>query len=338
VSRGRAGPSAHRISIPTPLPVGRVNCWLLAGEPLTLIDAGPNHPDSLAALEAGLHEHGVRVEDVELLVLTHQHVDHVGNASAIVERSGCRVAAHEQLVGYARELRRRYELESAYQDAVMALHGTPLERRLRFWTAIADRAAYWNDSVEVDIALVEDDTLVAGGRTLRVSHRPGHSPTDTIFVDDELGVAYVADHLLPHVSSNPLAARPPRGSDDPRDRVSSVRAYLSSLERTARDDLAELRPGHGRVIDDHRALIALRRQGHLERMEQVATALGDGPMSARAIGDAIWPGIAITQTYLTLCEALGGLDLLEERGRVRQVETDGVVRYERVPARSTRAG
>lgn len=321
--------AATRLSLPTPLPVGKVNCWLLEGDPVTLIDAGPFYDASFAALEAGLAGVGLRLEDVEQLILTHQHVDHVGNAAAVVERSGCRVVAYELLAGFVRDIHRFRDAENAYQDAILALHGTAAKRRAAFWAAIDDRRRLWNGPVEVDVTLGEGDTVVAGGRTLRASLRPGHSPTDTIYVDEEERVAYAADHLLPHISSNPLASRPLLGDDDPRARRSSLRAYLDSLALTAEEDLVEVRPGHGRVIDGHRHLIALRAEGHRERTEQVAVAMGPGASTAREIADGIWPGIAITQTFLTLCETLGALDLLEEAGRVRQVDDGDVIRWER---------
>lgn len=247
----------------------------------------------------------------------------------MVERAGCRVVAHELLAGFVADILGNRDRENAYQDAILALHGTPAGRRATFWAAVENRKAYWNGPVAVDVALAEGDTVVAGGRALRASLRPGHSPTDTIFVDEEERVAYSADHLLPHISSNPLASRPLVGDDDPRARRSSLRAYLDSLALTAQEDLVEVRPGHGRVIDDHRHLIALRAEGHRERTEQVAAAMGSSAATAREIADAIWPGIAITQTFLTLCETLGALDLLEEGGRVRQVDDGDVIRWER---------
>ena len=50
--------------------------------------------------------------------------------------------------------------------------------------------------------LAEGDEIRAGGRDLRVVARPGHSTTDTLFVDDRAGLALVGDHLLAGVSSN----------------------------------------------------------------------------------------------------------------------------------------
>ena len=63
----------ERVVLPTPFPVGPVNVWVLQGDPLTLVDAGPRTRDALTALEAGVASLGLRLEDVQLLVLTHQH-------------------------------------------------------------------------------------------------------------------------------------------------------------------------------------------------------------------------------------------------------------------------
>jgi glyoxylase-like metal-dependent hydrolase (beta-lactamase superfamily II) len=90
------------IAIPLPLAhVGSVNAWLLRGDPVTLIDTGPRDDDALAALEAGLRQQGLRVEDIELLLATHHHLDHVGLAATIQRRSGATVAVLDAVADYA---------------------------------------------------------------------------------------------------------------------------------------------------------------------------------------------------------------------------------------------
>ena len=42
---------------------------------------------------------------------------------------------------------------------------------------------------------------------------------------------------------------------------------------------------------------------------------------------ALWGNVAVTQAYLTLCEVLGHVDLLVERGAAVEEEVGGVVRY-----------
>src|SRR6266545_1863840 len=68
----------HRLQIPTPFAVGRVNCYLIEDRPLTLVDTGPNSGKSLDELDRQLSALGRSLEEIELVVLTHQHIDHLG--------------------------------------------------------------------------------------------------------------------------------------------------------------------------------------------------------------------------------------------------------------------
>src|SRR6476659_9886164 len=118
----------YRDAIPIPLPlahVGSVNAWLLRGEPLTLIDTGPRDDAALAALEAGLREHGLRVEDLELVLLTHHHVDHVGLAAEIRRRSGAAIAALDRLADYATGYAGEVEEDRDFAHELMHFHGVP---------------------------------------------------------------------------------------------------------------------------------------------------------------------------------------------------------------------
>jgi len=323
------GGAATPLVLPTPFPIGPVNCWVLRGEPLTLIDAGPNTPEALAALERGLADLGLRVEQVELLLLTHQHSDHIGLARTVKERSGCAVAAHELLAGYVHDVQASLAAEDAYEADVMRLHGTPDALQDAFLAIARERRAY-SSSVVVDAALQEGDVVQAGGRRLAVSLRPGHSPTDTVFVDAAARTAFVGDHLLAHISSNPLVHRPLAGPADPRRRRSSLASYLDSLARTAREELAVIHTGHGKEVSDHRRLIAERTRFHRDRMRLVLEELTAGEHSASEISRSLWPELPVSQTYLALSEVLGALDVLEEEGRVRSHEDEGRVSYEPV--------
>src|SRR5690349_20366917 len=89
------------VQIQAPLPhIKSVNIWLLRGEPLTLIDTGPRTDEALSALEAGLRKEGLRVEDIELIIPTHHHLDHTGLTATIAARSGARVAALDRIADY----------------------------------------------------------------------------------------------------------------------------------------------------------------------------------------------------------------------------------------------
>src|SRR5918998_4755313 len=111
------------VPIPLPLPrVGSVNAWLLRGDPLTLIDTGPRDDGALSALEAGLRREGLRVEDIELLLATHHHLDHVGLAATIQRRSGATVAVLDGVADYAARYAAEVEDDRRFALTLMGHH------------------------------------------------------------------------------------------------------------------------------------------------------------------------------------------------------------------------
>ena len=157
--------------------------------------------------------------------------------------------------------------------------------------------------------------------------RPGHSPSDTVFYDGERKQLVAADHLIKHISSNPLITRGPDDEGDPNKRPQSLVMYLESLSKTRAMDLDLVPPGHGDPIDDHRTLIDERFKLHDRRAEKIHGLIAERPRSAYEIAQALWGNIAVTQAYLTLSEVLGHTDLLLNAGRVREEERDGVVTF-----------
>ena len=96
------------VAIPLPLAhVGSVNAWLLVGDPVTLIDTGPRDDAALSALEDGLRREGLRIEDIELVLATHHHLDHVGLAATIQRRASATVAGAGPGRRLCRPVRRR---------------------------------------------------------------------------------------------------------------------------------------------------------------------------------------------------------------------------------------
>jgi glyoxylase-like metal-dependent hydrolase (beta-lactamase superfamily II) len=173
--------------------------------------------------------------------------------------------------------------------------------------------------------LRDGEPLAFRDRTLHVHHRPGHSPTDTVFHDRDRRILIAADHLLAHVSSNPLLTRPRDGSGQ---RPKALVQYLSSLAATREMDVDLVLPGHGDPVTDHRALIDQRFELHRRRAEKIYAVLAERPRTAYEIAQALWGNVAVTQAYLTLSEVLGHLDLLADEGQVREVQSKRVSVFE----------
>ena len=213
----------HTVQIQAPLPhIGSVNIWLLRGAPLTLIDTGPRSDEALSALEAGLGREGLRIEDIELVIPTHHHLDHSGLVATIVARSGARVAALDRAADYGARYYERSARDRSFSRELMRHHGVPesvMDANEGFWDYIRDTS----EPYTTDMRLSDGDLVRAGGRDLRVLARPGHSTTDTLLVDEHSTTAFVGDHLLAGISSNTevVPAAEPDGIAAPgADRVS----------------------------------------------------------------------------------------------------------------------
>src|SRR5690606_18624887 len=66
------------VALPTPFPVGPVNCYVLLDDPVTVVDPGMLWADSTELLEAALAAHGRTLADVAQVLITHGHPDHFG--------------------------------------------------------------------------------------------------------------------------------------------------------------------------------------------------------------------------------------------------------------------
>jgi glyoxylase-like metal-dependent hydrolase (beta-lactamase superfamily II) len=320
----------HRLAVPTPFAVGRVNCYLIEDEPLTLVDTGPNSGKSLDELERALGAHGRTIEDLELIVITHQHMDHLGLLEVLARRSGAEVTALHLLGPYLADFRASATADDDFSQAVMRRHGIPPEM-VTVLSSVGAAFRAFGSRGRVTRELHDGDLLEFRDRRLEVFHRPGHSPSDTVFWDPERRILIGGDHLLGHISSNPLISRPLEGKTAPGEeplggpsRPKALLSYLGSLEATQEMPIEMVLPGHGDPVRDHVGLIDERRRMHRRRAEKIAGMLHDGPLTAYDIAVRMWGNVAVTQAYLTLSEVLGHLDLLAREGAVEELEQDGM--------------
>jgi glyoxylase-like metal-dependent hydrolase (beta-lactamase superfamily II) len=316
----------HTLAIPTPFRVGPVNCYLIEGPPLGLVDTGPNWPQSLDALERQILDLGHRLDRLELILLTHQHYDHVGLARELQRRSGAEIVAHPLLAEFLGDVDSAMDADDAYADSVMALYGVDrgVARDLRDLSRSFRR---FGASVDVDRILREGEVIRFADLELAFELRPGHSPSDTVFYSRRERLALVGDHLLASISSNPVLHRPLGERSDDRSRRRPLMAYLDSLRRTAADNPALVLPGHGPPIINVRDLIAERLRHHDSRKEVIRGIVQQRPSTAHEIGSQLWPNLRHEEVYLALSEVLGHLDILLVEGSVTERQRGGVVEF-----------
>ena len=310
--------------IPTPFQVGRVNCYLLEDQPLTLVDSGPNSGKALDELERQLGSLGHGIEEIELVIITHQHIDHLGLVDIVAKRSGAEVAAIDVVVPFVENYGADAERDDAEAAALMRRHGIS-EEVVTALRQVSGSFRAWGAKATVTRPLHDGETLELRDRSLEVQHRPGHSPSDTVFWDEGRRILIAADHLIKHISSNPLISRPLDGSAE---RTQALVTYLQSLKRTRELPVEIVLSGHGEPITDHVALIDERFRLHQRRAEKLYRLIAEEDRTGHELAQALWGDVAVTQAFLTLSEVIGHVDLLVNAGYVREVEDGEVVRYQ----------
>lgn len=324
----------HRVSLPAANEMGRVNAWIVDDDPLTLVDAGIRGPGAIEALDEAFRAAGRRLEDVGLLVLTHQHTDHLGMAAEVVRRSGAEVAALASIGPYLADFAAEAERDRAYMSDLLRRHGEDEDR-------IDDNAAGWaafhagGEPAEVTVPLAPGSRVTLRDRTLEVLHRPGHSETDVLLVDADRRIAFGGDHLLAATPSVPVRDRPLPAGDGGRlsrpedDDVAVLVRYRDALRATRGLPVDLVLPGHGAAFADPASVV----DRHLARQDRAVARLlaraGTEPFTAVGLARATWPDAPASLAHVLLSSVLGGLGVLRADGRVTHADSggDGTVRF-----------
>jgi len=313
----------RRIAIPTPFDVGRVNCYLFGnGEP-TLLDPGPATEEAYETVVAHLDEGGHAIEDVARILITHPHIDHFGLADRIVEESGARVVAHRNAVPLMADPNGYLKREQDFFTPFLTSMGVS-ERIVDTVVALPGPYTEFRDPVEVDRGLKDGDVVdVHGGLT--AVHTPGHAPGSVCFVSASDSIAYTGDHVLEHISPNPVLTLAP-GTDDERTR--SLPLYLDSSCTLLETDATVGHSGHGDRISDLEARIDEVLDHHRRRKERIAGIVDERvPVTAYELMKEMFSDLPLKEVFLGMSEIIGHLDLLEDEDRVTITESDRVRRY-----------
>lgn len=204
------------IRIPV-LPFGMVNAHLIIGpHGCILVDAGL--PGTEKKLQTVLHRNGLEFRDIRLIVITHAHVDHAGNAAKIRSLSGAPILAHEGDLPY-------YLREREMHFCASGLFG-----RLFLRTGLMYEAY---EPFHPDILLQDDDSrsLNEWGFNGLVRHTPGHT-AGSITVQLEGQYMLVGDLLASGLLLGGIAftghAKSPPFEDDPRRVGEELQALIAS--------------------------------------------------------------------------------------------------------------
>lgn len=310
----------HRIEIAVDWPPGYVAVTLIDGPEPVLIDAGMIGEHAQETLESGLADFGHELSEVEHLVVTHPHVDHLGQIPAILEAADPTVYAP---VG----VRDRLTRESSDLEAVVrknakqaGLSGSMLEMAVEKSVKSLERNRQLLPPAAVDHWIEDAQEFTVGGIRLRAIHTPGHQADHCCYYGNFDGdlVLFSGDYLLAPFRSVVIHT----GLDDGA--TEGVGAFYTTLEKLAEIDVAKVYPGHGPAHMQFQEKIERSRRSLDRMLDHTRDLVGEEPSTA--IGIALERS-GDREIQYVIPEVVGALAHLHSQGRIELTVDDGINRY-----------
>lgn len=314
-----------RFEIPTPFPVGSMNCYLIEGSPLTLIDTGPKTPKSLETIQKELLKLSYDMSDIEQILITHGHLDHIGLAAQFVrERERIHGKSTEVWIHNrdANALINYEEHAELYMETFVRLietSGVPKnEARKLDPKRLIDYYMSIRESVPTARTFKDKDCFKTGIGEITAVWVPGHSSGSVCYVCDEKQVIFSGDHILGDISSNPSI------SFDSSEEIGML-TYLESLNCIAsREDYIAL-PGHRNPIFDIKSRIAALRTEYDDKFQKAADSLTSNPQTAYELSRTLYGDYDTNSLVLALAESHDILRILESRNQAKLINQNGVI-------------
>lgn len=201
---------------------GRSNIYLMVGEDLTLVDTGmPGEEENVIR---SVKKIGRTLKELNHILITHAHMDHMGSLAALKEASGAKVVASREEVDY---------IQGAKKTWTMGREGFggKLFKTVLFFM---ETFVFKYEPTVVDVPCRGGDTIECFGG-IKVVASPGHSPGSLSYYQQEKKILFTGDAL-----SGMSGLRLP-----PRLGCADYREALRSVERLAELDFETCLFGHG---------------------------------------------------------------------------------------------
>lgn len=293
-----------KLTLPTPFPVGDVNAYLIKGDRLTLVDAGTKTEQSWESFKFQLADLRLKPDDIEQVILTHDHPDHVGMLDyfspglevyghTLNERWINRNAQFEQV---HKEFYERFFKQAAIPEQYFVPSMKVMRKTLVFSC---------NRSLTGTIGEGDVPPALAGWRVIET---PGHAQSHIVLLREKDGTMIAGDTILAGITPNPLLEPPLPGETE---RPKPLVQYNASLKKLQQYPISLVYTGHGTEITELQSLLEKRLTRQHDRAMQVRGMLEGRELTVFEICTLLFPTVYERELNLTISETVGQLDYLQ---------------------------
>lgn len=309
----------EKIELPTNFPIGPVNVYLVFGEKLTLIDAGIKTEQAWNELLDSLKSLGLTLQEIEQIVLTHHHNDHMGLLEWILEKNPVPVYAHKDTETYLAD------------QAYMKWSGAFFEKLFYEFGLSKDVAKEWAyrkrdrdllAGLKIEKGLQEGDS-VPGLPGWEVIETQGHSQDHISLYHAKEQILICGDHIIDDIHVGIFLDAPHPGEQ----RAKPLLQYVENLKKCLKLPIKITYSGHGPDIYDLSRFIYTQFERTENRARRVKNVLAKGEATGLDIVKEMYPDRYKKGLITFVFEITSVLDLLIDRDEIFVKKKDGVYVY-----------
>lgn len=285
--------------------MGSINCYLYQfGNDFTLIDAGIGTDEFEQFFFKKLADYGIDAAQINRIVLTHFHADHIGIVNKLAEQYGMLVYASAIAIPRLKceesYLRQKVEFYyDLYEQYNVTLFAT--ERMARLEATLQNKERVMLHS---EILMIREGEQLAG---LDIMATPGHSPDSICLYDRETGWLFAGDFLLASGVTNALVDH-----DDNGQLMNPTTQYIDSIRQMQKVQISTAFAGHGEPFSNAQEVMENSLSKIEYKLQKVVTKIADGHLTATSLGQAIY-GPRFAKFFVFTISDIVGLTLLAER-------------------------
>lgn len=315
-------PIVYPIFVPTKMSLHTFNFYLVetAGK-LLLIDAGIDTDKCWNYFQDTLTANQFTIEDIDAIILTHHHEDHIGLVNRIRKIKNIPVYAHEKAIKRLKRdetfLKQRIQLFAEIFNEMGCGSEAEMEvERL-------NKASVENASQTIQGEIIS----ITGGDTLfgfDIVETPGHATDHIMLYHAPSEVAFIGDQFIAHSTTNALIDMNTKG-----ERTLSLLIYEVSLRELLTYPMSIAYSGHGEIMENPHEVI----QFHLRRIDKKSDKVLQYLQAEKTVASLAKEmyGKKYEKLFpLVMSDVVGHIDRLEHAGKITKRMENDVYYYKKI--------